>query len=172
MWQQMEVQQRCEMLSNNPAKANEAKSRAKAIEANRSAAMDRAMKQGMTADIGFTTLPKQSTLVSDQCNASSNSRGHRKYERPPSTIAAVRHEKNEKKFSHSMGHYHQNEYSHTEEQVSNSGATSAEVPSESNSWGVESDDGVVVGRPPAFPAGLLAWDDEDQKKREEAVAHR
>lgn len=34
-----------------------------------------------------------------------------------------------------------------------------EQPSECNDWAVDSADGVLVGRPPAYPAGLLDWDD-------------
>lgn len=47
-----------------------------------------------------------------------------------------------------------------------------ETPNEHNSWAVESGDGVLVGHPPAYPPGLLDWDDQDMAKRAEEVARR
>lgn len=45
-----------------------------------------------------------------------------------------------------------------------------EQPNDSNDWGVEQADGVLVGRPPAYPAGLLDWDDKDRGKTVAEVA--
>lgn len=39
-----------------------------------------------------------------------------------------------------------------------------EQPDESNDWGVEKGDGVLIGRPPEYPAGLLDWGNEDKGK--------
>lgn len=40
-----------------------------------------------------------------------------------------------------------------------------EHPNDSNDWGVEKTDGVLIGRPPEYPAGLLDWDDNDKGKK-------
>lgn len=144
-------------------------------EANMSAAMDEATKQTMATDTGFTASPKeQSKLIPDQHNESSSPLRY-KPERATSdnTWTTVRHKKNKKPLSRSTEGHHSNTRPHTEKEASTSAAAaSAELPSEYNSWGVESADGVVVGTPPAFPPGLLDWDESDKTKREKAVAQR
>lgn len=171
-WQQMEIQQRCELRSNNRARADETKSR---DESNTLVATERAMKRGITVDTGSpaclnnqrwrpTTIARaaipagtENTIAPDapplyHCHCST--RKERKHLRTSHRTRST---------EHILPH---------RGRISNSGANSAEVLSESNSWVVESDDVVVVGRPPAFPSRLLDWDHEDPKKREEVVAYR
>lgn len=40
-----------------------------------------------------------------------------------------------------------------------------EQPNDSNDWGVEKTEGVLIGRPPEYPTGLLDWDDNDKGKK-------
>lgn len=46
-------------------------------------------------------------------------------------------------------------------------------PCESNAFGVETADGVLVGHPPPYPPGLLDWESpEDNEEFEELVSNR
>lgn len=45
-----------------------------------------------------------------------------------------------------------------------------EQPNDSNDWGVDKADGVLIGRPPEYPPGLLDWEDKDKGRKVADVA--